>query len=192
MFLALSAQIDHVNVGAQPNVVSQVVTHIVGIVVNHDVIVVPEPIVDITKIRVCHRKEETAKAKTVRIATTQAPNMASANRSGKTPMFPRVVKMVTDIVPFMAYPTIVFCVDMRRFRMAFRIAVRVRCWLVRNRTRRWMRRRMNRRRTMGWNMTSTYTVFAAMLRRLRVWLRSVLIAVFLGQSNRAGQEKYAK
>jgi hypothetical protein len=41
-------------------------------------------------------------------------------------MLPRVVKMVTDIVSLMAYPTIVVCVDMRRFRMAFRIAVRVR------------------------------------------------------------------
>jgi hypothetical protein len=55
-----------------------------------------------------------------------------------------------------------------------------------------MRRSMSRRWAMGWNVTSTYTVFAAMLRRLRVRLRSVLIAVSLGQSNGAGQEKYAK
>jgi hypothetical protein len=190
--LALSAQIDDVYVGAQPNVVSQIVAYIVGIVVNHDVITVPEPIVDITKIRVCDRKEEAAKAKTVGITSTQPPNMACTDGAGKAPMLPRAVKMVTDIVPLMAYPTIVFCVDMRRFRMAFRIPVRVRCWLVRNRTRCWVRRSMSRRWAMGWNMTSTYTVFAAMLRCLRVRLRSVLIAVSLGQSNGAGQEKYAK
>ncbi len=118
------------DVGPQPDVVSQIVAYVVGIVINHDVITVPEPVIDISKIRVCDRKVETAKAKAVRIAPTQPPNMPCADGAGKVSMLPRMVKMVADIVSFMAYPTIVFCMHMGCFRMAFRIAVRVRPWLV--------------------------------------------------------------
>jgi hypothetical protein len=185
-----------VHVGPQPDVVSQIVAHIIRIVVNHDVIAVPEPVIDISKIGVCDREVETAKTKAVRIASTQPPNMSCTNGAGKVPVLPRTVKMVTRVMSFMAYPTIVFCVDMGCFRMAFRIAIRVRRWcrLVRNGARRWMRRSMSRRRTMSRNVPVAYAVFAAMLWRLRVLLRSVLllIAVFLGQSDGATQENYAK
>ncbi len=189
------------NVGPQPDVVSQIVAHVIRIVVNHNIITVPEPVIDITEIGVCDREVEAAKAKAVRITSTQPPNMPCTNGSRKAPMLPWMVEMVTRVMSFMAYPTIVFCVHMGRFRMAFRIAVRARCrcWLVRNGARRWMRRRVSGRRAMSRNMPVAYAVFAAMLRRLCVLLRSMLlrsvlllIAVFLGQSDGATQENYAK
>lgn len=106
--------------------------------------------------------------------------------------------MKTGIMPLMAYPAIIVSVNVRGFRMACLIAeswmLRLTlCWM-----RSGMRRSMRRRWAMGWNVTSTDPMFYAALRRLRMWLwsmllRSVLlIAMFLGQSNRASQEKYAE
>lgn len=188
----LLTQKDDVHVRAKPDVISQVIARIVRIIVENDVIAVPEPIIAINNVGICYFKEEAAKTKAVRIASRQAPDVASTDWSGEVPMFPRMVKMVTRIVPFMANPAIVFCVDVRRLRMAFLIAKGAMVRLALRWMRGWMRRSVRRRWAAGWNVSIANTMFAAMLWRLRVWLWSALIAMFLGQRNRAGQEKYAK
>jgi len=43
----LSAQIQDVDVCAEPHVIGEVVSGVVGIVINHDVIVVPKPVVGV-------------------------------------------------------------------------------------------------------------------------------------------------
>lgn len=188
-------QKDDVYVRAQPDVVSQVVAWIVWIVIKNDVIAVPEPIIAINNVRLCHLKEEAAKAKAVRVASSETPDMTTANGAGKMPVFPRMVKMVARVMPLMAYPAIIVSVNVRRFRMAFLIAESGMLRLALGWMRSGMRRSMCWRWAMGRDMTSTNPMFSAvlrrsMLRRLGMRLWSALIVMFLGNNHGTGKKNH--
>lgn len=180
------------DVGSQPHVISQVVAYIVGIVIDDDVIAIPDPIIHVNDVRVRNLEEEPAKTKAVRIAAAQSPYMPSADRSGKVSVLPRMVEVEARIVPFMPDPTIVLGMDVGRFGVAFLIAIGAMVLWGRCLMRRGMWRGVCRCWAVGRNMPIPNAMFAAMLRRLRVWLRSMLIMVFLGHSNGTGQKEYAE
>jgi len=129
-------------IGAKPDVIGQVKTRVIGIVIDHDVVGVPEPTIHIAEIRLCNLKEKAAKAKSLRRSAGQTPDVLPANGASKASVFPGMVKMVASIVSFMPYPAIVFCVNVRGFRMAFLITVAALCRLPVVGSGRWMRRRM--------------------------------------------------
>jgi hypothetical protein len=116
----LAAQIQHVNVGAQSHVVSQVPADVVGIFIDDDVIAIPEPAVDIADIVRRDAEIETAKPESVRTAAPEPPDMMRAERTGETPVFPWMIEVVVGVVPagVMPHPLIVGRVNVRRLRMA--------------------------------------------------------------------------
>jgi len=179
-----------VHIRAKPDVISQVVARIVRIIIKNDVIAVPEPIIAINDVRVCHFKEVSAKTKAVWIATSKAPDMMRTNGSPKVPVFPWMVKMKTRIMPLMAYPAIIICVNVRRFRMAWLIAESRMVWLALSWMRNWMRRSVRWRWATGWNVTSTNPMFYAVLRRLSMWLWGALIAMSLGNNHGTGKKDH--
>lgn len=183
------------HVRAQPDVISQVVARIVRVIIKNDVIAVPEPIIAIRNVRLCHLKEVAAETKAVRVASSKTPDMMRADRSPKAPVFPRMVKMKTRIMPLMAYPAIIVCVDVGCFRMACLIAESGMLRLSLSWIRRGMRRSVCGRWAMSWNVTSTNPMFYAvlrgsMLRRLSMWLWSVLIAMFLGDNHGTSKQDH--
>lgn len=174
----------------QSDVVRQVVAGIVRVVIDHNVIGVPEPIIDINEVRICNLEEEPAKTKAVWIAAAQPPYMPSANGSGEAPVFPRMIKMVTRVVPFVADPAIVFRVNMRCLRMAFGIAVGAVVLLGRLMGSR-MWRSVCWRWAVGWNVSIADAMFCAVCWRLGVLRRSVLLIVmFLGEYEGTGKQDH--
>jgi hypothetical protein len=123
IFRQLLAHVHHVAIRPEPNVVRQVPACIVRIIVQHDVIGIPEPVVAKTDIIRRDGEEESADLEAVRTSAMQTPHMASANGSRETTVLPRTIEMIVLIVRHMAYPSIVLRMNVRRLGMAFLIAV---------------------------------------------------------------------
>ncbi len=112
------------NISAQPNVVREVPSHVVRIIVDDDVIVIPIPAVAIAKVIRRHRKEESANREPVRPASAQPPHMPRPNPALKMPMLPRMVHMVV-VVPstaVMPNPSVVLGVYVWGLGMALLVA----------------------------------------------------------------------
>jgi hypothetical protein len=106
-----------VNVSAQPRVVSQVPADIIGIRINHDVVPVPKPAVNIAQIIGGDAEKEAAKPEAVRAASLKPPYMMRAIGSGEASMLPGVIKMVVLIISALVvpHPLIVARMDVGRF-----------------------------------------------------------------------------
>src|SRR5690242_9749408 len=117
-------QIRHVAISTQPDVIRQVIAGMVGIVIEDNVIRVPEPIPTISKVCRRNAEERTAKPETVRSATFQPVDAAWTNFCRKAAMLPDVINAITGVVAagLMPDPPVVFCMNVRRFRMAVFIA----------------------------------------------------------------------
>jgi hypothetical protein len=112
---SLGSQILHVNVGAEPDVVSQIPSDMIGVVVDDDLIRIPQPVAAEAKVVRRYAKVEAAKPESARSASRKAPNVAAANAAGKAAVFPRVVEMVMSIVAtgVMPHPMVALRVDVR-------------------------------------------------------------------------------
>src|ERR1700744_3641132 len=104
--------------------------------------------------------------------------------------------MVAGIMSFMSYPAIIFCVNVRGFRMAFLITIgalgrwRPVCGLL-------MRCCMRRRRAMCRNMTAANAAFGAVLWRLSVlrwsgvlWWGSMLFMTLLRNRGKTSDQHH--
>lgn len=87
----LSTQIQDVDVCAESHVIGEVVSGVVGIVINHDVIVVPEPVVGVVIIVGGHLEKITTNIKAIQGTATQTPYMLRAKTSCKTSVLPGTV-----------------------------------------------------------------------------------------------------
>jgi hypothetical protein len=91
----------------------------VGIVIEHNLIAVPQPIVGVGVIGLREAEKESAEPKTRRSAAAQAIDVAPADTAGESPMLEGPVEMVRRIVAsgIMPYPLVVG-MDVWSFRMA--------------------------------------------------------------------------
>ena len=92
------AEIFDVDVGAEANVIGQVPAVVIGILVDDDLVGIPEPIVAIAYIRVSDVEIKAAKPEAPGTATGDAPNVAAAEAAGEVAMLPRMIEMEVRII----------------------------------------------------------------------------------------------
>jgi hypothetical protein len=166
---------------------------VVGIVINHDVVTIPKPIVGVSEIGRCELKEETAKAETLRASAAQAPHVLWTKAAVKVPMLPGMVDVIIYIAAsrVMAYPAIIFRVDVRSFWMAPLVAISGMALLW------WCavcgrmgRGSMRRRGAVCGNVTATNAMFIAMLRWSSVLWRGAMLFMALLRKRGKTSDQY--
>ena len=95
----LASQVQHVNVCPQAYVVRQVISHVVWIVIDDDVIAVPHPVGASIVIVRSGLKEESADVETLAIAAMQPPDVTGADGSGEMSVLPGMIEMIVRIAP---------------------------------------------------------------------------------------------
>lgn len=95
-WLTVAEELD-VNVGTQPDVERQVPTDVVRIVVNHNLVTVPEPVVAVADVSGSNTEIETAEPEAAGPSSRQMPNVAAANSAREAPMLPRVIEVVAGV-----------------------------------------------------------------------------------------------
>ncbi len=107
------------DVGPQPDVISEIPADVIRVFVDYDVIGVPVPAIAVTDVVGSHTKKETAKREPIWSAARKMPYMALAEATGKAAVFPRMIEMVVRIVAARAVsnPLISFCVNVGRIRV---------------------------------------------------------------------------
>jgi len=111
-----------VTVGSEPHVVRQVPAWIPRIIVQHDVIRIPEPVAAVIRIIGRDREVEAANVKPVRTAAMESPHVTRTDGPRKMPVLPGAIEMIACVALFMTDPLIIFRVHVRRLGMAFLIA----------------------------------------------------------------------
>lgn len=114
------AEVFDVNVGAEADVIGQVPTVVIGIVVDDDLVGVPEPIVAVAGVKRADAEIKAVEPEAAGTAATEMPDMASANAAAETAMLPGMVEMEAGIIVsgVVADPFAVG-VNVRGFGMAF-------------------------------------------------------------------------
>lgn len=107
------------NVRAEPHVVGKIPAHIVGILVDHDLIAIPKPITAVADIDRGDTEIKSAKPETAGTASGKPPDVMRAKATTEVAMLPRMIEMQFGSWP-MSDPRAVV-VYVRRFRMTFRI-----------------------------------------------------------------------
>ncbi len=92
-------EIVDVNIASQPNVVSKVPAHVIGVFIDHNLIGIPKPVVTKPHIVRGNAKVVTAEPEASRTAARQPPNMPSPESASKVPMLPGMIEMVVHVVP---------------------------------------------------------------------------------------------
>jgi hypothetical protein len=121
----LAAEILHVDVGSEPRVIREVPAWVIWVVVQHDVVAVPQPIANVAIVIRRDAPVKAAEPEAVPASASEAINVLGANSAAEVSVFPRMIKMVVSIAAtgVMTDPTIPFSMNVRSFRMAFLIAV---------------------------------------------------------------------
>ncbi len=96
--LSASPEKQDVDVCPQPDVIGQIPTDVVWILINHDLIAVPKPISAEVVVIGGHAEVETAKPEALGSASREPEAMTGAKPAREAPMLPRVREMVMRIV----------------------------------------------------------------------------------------------
>ena len=113
------------DVGAQPNIVSQIPTDMVGIFVNHDVIAIPQPVAAIADVDRGHTKVEAAEPEPAGTAALKPERVAGTESGAEMAVLPGMVQMKARVVlaRVVSNPFPV-CVDMRSCRVSWFVGER--------------------------------------------------------------------
>src|SRR5580693_5191205 len=95
----------------------------VRIVVDDDVVPIPEPVVGVGVVVGGEAEEEAAKTEALPVAAFQAVDVTGAEGAWETPMFPRTIEAVVAIGPagVVSHPTIVLGIHVRGIGMPRRL-----------------------------------------------------------------------
>ena len=99
----LAAQEKHMDVNAQTYVIGEIITHMIGVVINHDFIPVPVPAAQVDEVESGEAKIESTEPEAFGPSSNQSPMKTWAEAAGEAAMLPRPVHMIVGVVP----PTIV-------------------------------------------------------------------------------------
>lgn len=86
------------DVCAQPDVIGQIPTHMVWILINHDLIAVPKPITAEAVVIGCHAEVEAIEPEARRAASHKPPDMRRAKPACEAPVLPRMGEVVVRII----------------------------------------------------------------------------------------------
>src|ERR1700733_8645976 len=113
--IALVSHVCDMRIRAQSHIIGKVPPDMVGVVVDHNVVAVPQPVIAISVIECSNREKETADRKSAGTAAVQSPNMPRTCRAGEVAVLPRMIEVIMWIVAahIMANPTISLRIDMR-------------------------------------------------------------------------------
>jgi hypothetical protein len=113
-----------VDVGAEPDVIGEVPAIVVGVIVDNDVIAIPEPVIAVSKVKRANAEIEAAEPESIGAASTESPSVTAANAAGEVAMFPGMIQMEAGLVAsvVMSDPFAVV-VDVGSFGMAFMVAI---------------------------------------------------------------------
>jgi len=89
----LSSQVHHMNVSAKPYVIRQIPTLVVGVVIDHNVVAVPQPAITESHVRRCDVPVPSVEPKTSGATTAEVPNMVATESAGEVSVLPRFVEM---------------------------------------------------------------------------------------------------
>jgi len=121
----LAAEILHVHVGTEAHVVGEVPAWVVWIIVNHDVIAIPEPAVAVAVIVRCYVKIKPVEPEPAGSAAAKPPAMAGTETTVEVAMRKWMIQVVMLIVPacIMADPSVmaIIVIDVGCIGMAFMI-----------------------------------------------------------------------
>jgi len=163
MHLLACPEIHHVNVRAEPDVICQIPADVVRVVVNHDLVGIPEPVVAEAKVIRGNAKKEAAKPKAARAASDDPPDVASADATWKMSVLPGMIEMVMGIIAagIVADPVVTLDLDVRCVWVSgFLVVAAVRCG--------WNRLSLIGTRAMSGNVAATnLRVAASLLRKSR-------------------------
>ena len=156
----LGSQIQHVDVRSQAHVVSEIPAYVVGIVVDEDVIAVPQPVAAIVIVVGSDGEEEAANSEAIPASAMQSPDVTRSNPSFEVAVLPRMVNVIMCIpaAAVMTHPAIIFSVHMRSLRVSLLIVefpVVVPLLFTSSRL------RSSWRRAACWNMAVSYPALAA-------------------------------
>lgn len=112
-------------VSAQPDIIGQVIADVIRIVIDDDVIIVPEPWARVVIVVRRNLKQIAPNIKPIRAATAQTPNVPRAKAGSEMSMLPGIVEVIVLIIAarIVANPAVIFSMHVGSFRMALLIAV---------------------------------------------------------------------
>jgi hypothetical protein len=115
-----------VEVGAQSDVVGEIPAFVVGVIVDHDVVAVPIPVVAVGEVKWGDAEVEAAKPETAGIATLNAPPVSAAKTALKMAVLPGMIEVKAPVVTttFVTNPFPVV-VDVGGFGVIVTVAIRV-------------------------------------------------------------------
>jgi hypothetical protein len=91
-------QILHVNIRAEPRVVAQIPADVIRVVIDHNVVTIPEPAIHKAQVVGGDAEIESVEEEPVRTSTSKMPNVAFPNASREAAMLKRTVEMVMRVV----------------------------------------------------------------------------------------------
>src|SRR5881396_3020483 len=86
------------NVSAQPRVIRQVPPIVVWVLIDHDVVTVPQPVVDEGVVVRCNTKEEAVKTKTLSVSSLKPKDMVAAEAASESATVEWMIEVVVGIV----------------------------------------------------------------------------------------------
>ena len=116
---AYSAQILDVSVGAESYVIGEIPADVIGIVIDDDVIGIPQPAVYKAEVIGSNAKEESIEAEALRTSSPKPIDVIATDLAAEVSVCPGMIEMIAGIVRAGVVPDpLIVCVDVRRFRMA--------------------------------------------------------------------------
>ena len=119
----LVTEVFHVNVSAEARVVGQVPSGMLRVFVNHNVIAVPAPIVDIAVIVAGHAEIISIEPEAVTVTTAQAVDVISTEAVEAAILPGAVLTVVTVVAAVIVANPFIVIVDVRRIRVAFAVGI---------------------------------------------------------------------
>ena len=112
------------DVRPQPDVVGQVPADVVGIVVDHDLVAVPAPVIAEGVVGRRDLEGKAAKPETLPVSSAQAEDVARPEAAGEAPVLPGAIEVIGRIVAagIVPDPAVAFGMDVRRVGMSGLIA----------------------------------------------------------------------
>jgi hypothetical protein len=99
-----SSEIRDVNVISQPHVVGEVPANVVIVLINYDLVGIPQPAISEAKIVWGNAEEEAVKPEALRASAYETEYMAMAKAARKVPMLPGMIEMVVGIITTRVMP----------------------------------------------------------------------------------------
>ena len=120
----LIPQVHDVGVGTESGVIGEVPAGVVGIGIDYDVVVIPQPSVGIVVVVGRNLEKVAVDIKSIAVTAAKPPDVLRPDAAVEPPVFPRMIEMIVGIVGsgVVSHPLICFGVDVRGLGMVWLIA----------------------------------------------------------------------